>query len=233
MTKDKQQSHPMHPAQRFWILGAGRFGRIARERIHAKWPDAGITVIDKLPIDIASDSITAIRRDGIEWLGDMLHPGAPVDMIVPAIPIHVALEWIVYKIKKKYTIHPINIPSDGLMRWPHPRQGRPGQLFVSQADFVCPDNCPEPDRICTVTGQPRPMDLHRRLAAVDFENVLPIVLQSHQILPGVGGIRPQDLLDALVRVRRNAQRSLMIATACRCHGVIDFLRLGVRPSSAQ
>jgi hypothetical protein len=69
------------------------------------------------------------------------------------------------------------------------------------------------------------LDLFRLLGKVDFDDVLPIVIRSHQLLPGVGGIYPADLLDALDIVRRNSHRPLMIATACRCHGVVDFMRL--------
>jgi hypothetical protein len=108
---------------------------------------------------------------------------------------------------------------------PHALRGNAGQAYVSHADFICPDNCPEPEKICTHTGKPRPLDLFRLLGNVDFDDVLPIVIRSHQLLPGVGGIYPADLLDALDIVRKNSHRPLMIATACRCHGVVDFMRL--------
>ncbi|MGA6925486.1 MAG: hypothetical protein WBY88_07385 [Desulfosarcina sp.] len=115
---------------------------------------------------------------------------------------------------------------------PHPIRGKTGQAYVSHADFICPDNCPEPEKICTHTGRPRPPDLVRLLRRLDFENVLPIVLRSHQLLPGVGGIRPADLIGALDMARRHSQPLLMLATACRCHGVVDFIRLDKKRDSA-
>jgi hypothetical protein len=77
------------------------------------------------------------------------------------------------------------------------------------------------------------MDLFRLMGRLDFDNVLPIVIRSHQLLPGVGGIYPADLMSALDIVRKNSQRPLMIVTACRCHGVVDFMRLEKKASTRQ
>jgi hypothetical protein len=226
MTKDKRQSNSLKGLERFWIIGAGRFGRIAVERIGGKKADAAITVVDKASTDLGRDGVTAIQQDGIQWLADMLRPEAPVDIVVPAIPVHVAYEWLNSKISEKYKIIPIDIPDGWLTRMPHAMRGAVGQAYVSHADFICPDNCPEPETICTHTGKPRPMDLFRLLAGLEFDDVLPIVVRSHQLLPGVGGIYPDDFFHALEKVRANRQRPLMIATACRCHGVVNFFRLG-------
>ena len=108
---------------------------------------------------------------------------------------------------------------------PNALRGKAGQAYVSHADFICPDNCPEPEKICTHTGKPRPMDLFRLLGTLDFEEALPIVIRSHQLLPGVGGIYPADLRAAMDTACRNSHRPMMIATACRCHGVVNFMRL--------
>ena len=229
MVKNKQQSKPFQLLNSFWIIGAGRFGQIAVERIAVKNPDALITVIEEQPIEIASKGVTTIRQDGTQWLADNLTPASPVDVIVPAIPVHVAVEWIKYNLQNKYNINPIIIQDEWLDRMPHPMRGGAGQVYVSHADFLCPDNCPEPETICTHTGKPRPTDLFRLLAAVDFANGWPVVLRSHQILPGVGGIYPQDLFDALETVIHHRSQPLMIATACRCHGVIDFIQLKPKP----
>ena len=232
MVKNKRQSKPFKGLNTFWIIGTGRFGQIAVERIAAKKPDARLTVVDEQPIDSAPNGLTTIRQDGIQWLAENLTPDSPVDVIVPAIPVHVAVEWIKYNLQKRFTIIPFPIQDDWLTRLPHPMRGGEGQIYVSHADFLCPDNCPEPETICTHTGKPRPTDLFRLLAAIDFVNIRPVVLRSHQILPGVGGIYPPDLFDALEMVRSCRRQPLMIATACRCHGVIDFIRLRTRTDSA-
>lgn len=233
MTVDKRQSNKAKGPTRFWIIGAGRFGQLAIDRISRRFAGASITVVDRQPVSLAHAGITTIRQDGIKWLTTMLHANAPVDMIVPAIPVHVAAEWLVDKLKKKYEIRPINIPEYWLVQMPNAFRGKVGQAYVSHADFRCPDNCPEPEKRCTHTGKPRPVDLFRLLATLDFEKALPIVLRSYQLLPGVGGMYPRDLIDACRIACNNNQRPLMIATACRCHGVMDFIRLEEKGPAAE
>lgn len=226
MNNNKDQRDTSQKPTRFWIIGAGRFGRIAVERISRHIAGAAITVVDKEPISIGHRNITTINADGIGWLDRMLVQDAPVDMVVPAIPVHIAAAWLSLRLLKEYHIKALAIPNDWMARMPNAlRRGR-GHIFVSHADFICPDNCPEPEERCTHTGKPRPMDLFRLLAQLDFDDVLPVVLRSHQLLPGVGGLYPTDLMAALQTVRNNSRRPLMIATACRCHGVVNFLRLG-------
>jgi len=219
-----QRDNPMRTT-RFWIIGAGHFGQIAVERITRHISGALLTVVDKKPYTFDGEGITTISEDGIQWLAAMLDQHAAVDMIVPAIPVHVAAEWLMLKYKKLFNIHPTPIPESWLARMPHAFRGKTGQAFVSHADFICPDNCPEPKKICTHTGKTRPLDLFRLLANLELDGVFPVVLRSHQLLPGVGGIYPVDLMNALDMVRNNSHLPLMIATACRCHGVVDFMRL--------
>jgi hypothetical protein len=210
---------------RFWIIGAGRFGRLAVERITRHITGATITVVEDNPTDFDIPGVTTVREDGIGWLYRMLNEDSHVDMIVPAIPIHVAAEWLKLKLAKEFEMDAINIPEPWLAKLPNTVRGKNGQMFVSHADFICPDNCPEPKKICTYTGKSRPMDLFRLLGNFKMSNVFPIVLRSYQLLPGVGGLYPPDLLDAVDIARKNSHLVLMISTACRCHGVADFLWL--------
>ena len=227
-----QRDNPIRPT-RFWIIGAGRFGRIAVERITRHIPGATITVVDNKPFAIDGDGITTISEDGIQWLNAMFDQDSAVDMIVPAIPVHVSVEWLKLNLKYLFSIHSVRIPGSWLTKMPNALRGKTGQAFVSHADFICPDNCPEPENICTHTGKARPVDLFRLLGKLDFQDVLPIVLRSHQLLPGVGGIYPAELIFALETVCKNSHRPLMIATACRCQGVVDFIRLENRVEPAR
>ncbi len=226
-----QWGNPTNPT-RFWILGAGRFGQIAVKRITRHIPEATITVVDQKPSTMDGKDISAVREDGIEWLNRKLDPNASVDLIIPAIPVHVAAEWLKLNLMHSFHIHPLPIQDSWLTRLPHAMRGTAGQVFVSHADFICPDNCPEPVNICTYTGKPRPMDLFRLLARFDADDLRPIIIRSHQLLPGVGGIYPAELLSALETVCNNSHRAMMIATACRCHGVVEFMRLKKKGRSA-
>jgi hypothetical protein len=44
---------------------------------------------------------------------------------------------------------------------------------------------------------------------------MPIVVRSYQILPGVGGIYPEDLIQCFGHRTKKHQSPLFIATACR------------------
>jgi len=225
MHNNKDQWNRPISATRFWIIGAGRFGKMAVERITRHFPNATIIVVDQKPSTMDEGDITTIREDGIEWLNRTLCLNASVDMIIPAVPVHVAADWLKLNLKHSFDINPLPIADYWLTQLPHALRGTTGKAFVSHADFLCPDNCPEPENRCTHTGKPRPMDLFRLLGNFDVDDVLPVIIRSHQLLPGVGGIYPAELMSALDTVRTNHHRPLMIATACRCHGVVDFIRL--------
>lgn len=225
MTKHKRQRDRIEGLERFWIIGGGRFGRMAVDRILARKRRAAITVVDPRRGACRRDGITTIRQNGIEWLRSRLVPEAPVDVVVPAAPVHVAADWIASTLAHRFVIEPVIVPDARLRRLPHAVRGPHGRVYVSHADFLCPDNCPEPEAICTHTGKPRPEDLFRLLAGLTLDDLVPVVVRSHQLLPGVGGIDPADLWQARRTASECAGRPLMIATACRCHGVLDVIRL--------
>ena len=232
MRNDKHQRGAPTAPRRFWILGAGRFGRLAAERIARHVADPAITVVDRRPAAFADDGVKTVCADAVAWLAATLDRRSAVEMIIPAIPVHVAADWMRLRLLGKKELCAIDIPDGLLARIPHPVRGKPGQAFASHADFICPDNCPEPQDRCTHTGQPRPTDLFRRLADLDLDEIYPIVLRSRQLLPGVGGLTPGDLWAALDTVCRLERGRIMVATACRCHAVLDLIGLAACPGAA-
>lgn len=226
MHNNKAQGEKPQHINRFWIIGSGRFGKIAISRISRRFPKAVLTVVDRCPVTSTPGAIASVCTDGIAWLARHLVRDAPVDMVIPIIPEHVVAGWLSTHLKKNgFSLKKIPIQDTWWAKLPHAMAGECGQAFVSHADFLCPDNCPEPKDLCTHTGKPRPIDMFRLLAELEFDDILPIVLRSHQLLPGVGGIYPADLFQALDVACKYSHRPLMIATACRCHGVVDFVRL--------
>jgi hypothetical protein len=216
------------PYRRFWILGAGRFGQLAVQRIRRCIPGAEIIVVDEQSVELDADLL--ILTDGITWLSRNLTRTSPVDMVIPAIPVHVAAKWMQAQIVDSFDMQTIEPHASWISRLPHAISGGPGKYYVSHADFICPDNCPEPFGICTYTKKPRSMDLFRQLETLATAVLVPVVIRSHQLLPGVGGLLPKELYAALAKVQQHAEKSLMLATACRCHGVVDFFTLTGRSS---
>ncbi len=107
--------------------------------------------------------------------------------------------------------------------------GRPVQvdgsaLCCSRADFLCPDDCPEGD-LCSVTGMPRERPLFEIIEGLRVPGFATLVQRSHQILPGVGGYSVGELRS--LALQRAAGRYL-IATSCKCHGIVTAVRIEER-----
>jgi hypothetical protein len=71
-----------------------------------------------------------------------------------------------------------------------------------------------------MTGKPRKQDMFELIGERDVQDIIPFVIQSRQLGPGVGGYAPADLFDLADRIGRH-QGTCLVATACRCHGVIS------------
>jgi hypothetical protein len=50
-----------------------------------------------------------------------------------------------------------------------------------------------------------------------------LVIRSHQLGPGVGGYRTQELFDLADRIEKT-RGPILLSTACRCHGVMTGLQ---------
>ena len=163
-----------------------------------------------------------LTGNAISCLDQLLSSHQVFDYIIPAVPFHLAYEYLLFKLKPFGASRGEIPPLAGL---PNPAKGKTGDLYTSLADFVCPDDCLEPPRYCTVTRRKRGSPLYRRLMNLSgsFESR---VIRSQQLGPGVGGFRLQELL-ALgedLQGRRGSGRLILISTACRCHGVTSALR---------
>jgi len=119
----------------------------------------------------------------------------------------------------KYLIQQNKVPEDIAIALPNVIRGQKGELYMSYADFICPDKCSEPVNVCTYTGKPRLGILHQRLESIEYKNYRSIVIQSIQLAPGIGGFQPKDLLNALKKVLAINSPTLL-STACKCHGVM-------------
>ncbi len=204
-----------------WIIGLGRFGLIALERLSAGHPDRRFTAVDPVAESLrrgAERGAGTVLADGVSFLAERLGREEGPDWIVPALPVHLAAEWCLARLGPGRARR-APLPA-GLEEIPlNPMAGTAGDLYVSNADFQCPDDCPEPADRCTVTGKARKPNLFDRLADLRIPGHRPVVIRSHQLGPGVGGYRPAALFDLLDRAE-GSEGPALIATACRCHGVL-------------
>jgi hypothetical protein len=105
---------------------------------------------------------------------------------------------------------------------PNPFRGQKGTLYASFATHLCPPECPEPDGACYLTGEQRTMPLYKLLAKLEVSGFDIAVIQSHQLFPGLGGLKPAELEQLLNNVASEC-RPVIIATSCACHAVLDAL----------
>ncbi|MCF6249395.1 MAG: potassium transporter [Desulfobacula sp.] len=209
--------------QNIWLIGAGKFGRLAAKRLEHKFK---ILMIDSNEDRLSkkdSLSITYVLQDGIQFLEQNLLPNADVAWIIPCLPVHLAWEWCRRKLGAILIPHALPAELETLL--PNPLPGKNTDIYVSHADFLCPDNCNEPDIYCTRTKQPRKQDMHALLESLTFRDYQSLVLKSRQLGPGVGGYSPEDLIDFQNKIKKNQKGDLLISTACRCHGVVTGAKL--------
>ena len=211
----------------FWIIGGGKFGLRAAKSLSQKHALNNLTIVERdknVCRQLDRLGFEAVCTDGIQYLERNLTDAHYPDWIVPAIPLHVAYEWILTKLPKTRSVQKITAPDDLVSTLPHPIKAGTGQLFISIADFKCPEDCPEPDEICTYTGEPRLMVLHEFLKSIQRKDLKTVVIRSHQLAPGVGGYTPRALFAALNEIEA-AQGPVLLSTACSCHGVMDAFQL--------
>ena len=206
------------------IIGCGRFGSRAARQLLGKRPGSKITIVDSDEKTLQKGIDLPIERvvsDGLSYLDRVLLDGSSRDYIIPAVPFHLAFEFILLRLKplgaKRVRVPP-------LQELPHLMIGKTGDLYASFADFLCPDDCPEPSRYCTVTKKKRPKPLFKALADLTgpFDSM---TIGSRQLGPGVGGFRSDILKDLVETIKRKRERNrtCLISTSCRCHAVISAL----------
>ncbi len=212
---------------RYLILGAGRFGRLALERLRAQDEQAAFLVVDRIAQTLpgarglAASQVQGVEAEAVAFLAESLKNGAVWDWLIPAIPEHVAFSWLRQGPLEGTDWEALEVPEELATLTPMAVRGREGELYLSRALHLCPDDCSEPG-VCPVTGEPRDTPLYEELAALEVPGFKTAVIPSRQLAPGVGGFPPGRLL-ALAQDLAGLGGKVLVATACRCHGVVHAL----------
>lgn len=210
-------------SSRAWILGAGRFGRLAIQRLlkdrqaPAVIVDADIHRLREIP---EHDALIKVRGDVFVFLSNQRLNDD--QWIIPAIPVHVAFGCILMELGKTGGARRLPVPSEVDAFLPHPIRTPSGTVYASHATFHCPDDCLEPEDHCTITRRPRPQKLYQILQNLSIPLFRTVVVQSRQLAAGVGGYTVAQLKEALSAIR-SVPGSYLVATSCSCHAVIDAL----------
>ena len=208
------------------VIGGGRYGQIALKRLGSR---AALVVEPDPAPELEGLGIPLWQTDGIEAARAMLASEHPPSYLIPTLPVHLLAVWL-QKALADLGPRSLDIPADllkGLDALQHPDHQ---VIYLSLADFMCPDDCSEPAEFCTVTGRPRGVPLFQRLRDLPLSGISLGIVRSHQLAPGVGGLNSSRMLELLNQVRDSGGRWL-IATACRCHGVAHLVEFGRLASS--
>ena len=210
------------------IIGAGHFGKRAATILREK-SGSPILIVDKDEDRLAQVRDLAVEKmvcDGVSFLAKNIHALNPSSFIVPAIPIHLASEWLKHSLEANgWKVKPSKIPKEIMPFLPHTWQGKGGTLLISYADFLCPDDCPEPSDHCPMTGETRTDPLHDLLRHLYVPHHQMHIIRSRQLAPGLGGYRVEDLRDLLNKVKQK-EGKWWVGTACKCHGALTGLKGG-------
>jgi hypothetical protein len=207
-----------------FVVGFGKFGRLAIPKIQKRWPKARIWIIDQDPENlIRGRDIPAVKvLDGGEhFLWEFQDRLQPRDWIIPAVPCHLAGDWLRRVLARERPVRKIKPPKTLGAGLPFSLYLK-SDLFVSLADFECPEDCPSPRGFCFRTRERRSRRLWEILASRPLLRGTLHIIQSHQLAPGLGGYRFADLL-RLNEIAPRLTPPVYLATACPCHGVISGL----------
>jgi len=208
----------------YLIIGCGRFGSRATNKLFQKDPRSKIVVVDESKKALQKVSRLPVETavcDGIIYLSQFLSEGQKADFIIPAVPLHLVFEFVLFQLKP-VGVKRRKVPT--LSGLPNPMMGKTGDLYTSLANFLCSEDCPEPARYCTATGKRREKPLYQILKDLKgpFESR---VIRSEQLAPGVGGFQPKAMINLLenIKEKKSSGRIILISTASRCHGVTSAL----------
>jgi hypothetical protein len=200
---------------------------VAAETLRRSEAPAEIMIVERLPERcrlLARKGFRVTCGDGAVFLAEHLSGPARNLWIVAAVPVHVAFEWMRARLSQPARVRPLPVPEAIAHRLPNAIRGRQGEIYASNADFICPPDCREAGRVCTATGRARPRRMHAFIQRLPVTNVKILLIRSFQLAPGVGGLRPCDLLSALDQAH-TPKTPILLATACRCHAVINFFSI--------
>lgn len=196
------------------VVGGGKFGLKAVEFLRAKKRD--FVVLDPSDdCEVAKtfkDNFLKAEAKDLPKLVEKLRP----EWIFPTAPIHVVAEAIKHRFKpwnEKVNEILAGIPIKIVVS-----AGR-GSIVVSyNRDEICIENCISPET-CPVTKIKRPCPMFELIKFACSEAK---VIVSHQLAPGIGAIKGEDFLMVLEEAKK--AEKIVVATACKCHGVITALK---------
>ena len=212
------------------IVGGGRYGVEAAEYLQRR--SRSFVVLDPNPECLAVrelrlrrvSSLGEVEGEGeyfipsdISLLADMVLELKP-EYVFPTAPIHVAAEAVRIKFDFQPWPEVVDCIAAGLPFRVIVSSGRGGLVVSYNRDHDCLEKCSAPD-VCPVTKIRKPCPMHE---LVRFAWPDAVVMVSQQLEPGLGAVSGRDFAELIERAEKSDR--IVVATACRCHGVITALK---------
>lgn len=211
------------------IVGGGKYGVEAARFLERR--GRSYIILDRNPECAAMKELDLVKVSNVnEIKGEgryFLEGGIDVlpsflklepEYIFPTAPIHVAAEAL----RLKFNLKPWNEVLDCIIANLPARvvvsAGRGSVVVSYNRDADCLEKCSAPE-ICPVTKIKKPCPMHD---LVKFAYPGAFVLISRQLEPGLGAIEGKDF--AYLMREAEKKEEIVVATACRCHGVITALK---------
>ncbi|MBE8538946.1 hypothetical protein [Geoglobus acetivorans] len=212
------------------VFGGGKYGlEAARHLISEGREFVVIDVDENCPVRVNFDlpeyrkgtRKSSFVKGGMRELIDIFFDLQP-EYVFPTAPIHVAGAFLMEHLGFEVWYEGVDFALAGIPMKVVVSAGRGSVVVSYNRDRDCIPKCRAPD-VCPVTGIKKPAPMYElvRFAVPDG-----FVIESHYLQPGLGAIRGERLREMVewAESRENA----LVATACRCHGVITALRMAER-----
>ena len=161
------------------------------------------------------DGKSGFLKGGVKELTEILVEKKP-ELVFPTAPIHLAAALV----KEFHKMEEWNEKVDCILSGLPPKVivsvGKGSVVVSYNRDGVCIENCNAPD-VCPVTKMKKPAPMHE---LVRFAVPNGFIIKSGYLKPGLGAVRG----DLLRKLLDSTDDRIVVATACRCHGVITALR---------
>ncbi len=232
MGREKQKVNYVYCGTTFVdiVFGGGRYGLEAAEYLASQGrkfvvidEDENCLVRRELNLPEYREEVeeSSFIRGGIKELVRLFFDLQP-EYVFPTAPIHVAGAFLMEHLGFEVWYEGVNLALAGIPMKVVVSAGRGSVVVSYNRDRDCLPKCRAPD-VCPVTGIKKPAPMYElvRFAIPDG-----FVIESHYLQPGLGAIRGERLREMVEWAER--RENALVATACRCHGVITALRRAER-----
>lgn len=208
------------------IFGGGRYGLEAARYLVSEGKNFVVVDSDEncavkrelnLPEYSGNTQENSFVRGGIKELVKLFFDLNP-EYVFPTAPIHVAGSFLMEHLGFEVWYEGVDLALAGIPMKVVVSAGRGSVVVSYNRDRECLPKCRAPD-VCPVTGIKKPAPMYE---LVRFAIPEGFVIESHYLQPGLGAIRGERLREMVEWAEK--RHEVLVATACRCHGVITALR---------